>query len=164
MRFYRRYPDAALAGMAKLNSQQRGVYNSILDLLYSCDGVVADDDRAVAHAIALDIREYRNVKSQLMAAGKVRTQDGFLSANGVSSVLAEAQLRSSCARANAQLRGKREEKANDYKRAKKQNGSKRAAIPISLKAIEPEPPKSQPEERIPTTTELAALGRLQGLK
>ena len=41
MRFYKRDPDRALAGMIELNMKQRGAYNSLLDLLYSRDGSIA---------------------------------------------------------------------------------------------------------------------------
>jgi hypothetical protein len=150
--------------MAPLTAAQRGVYNSILDLLYSRDGVVPDNDRAVAHAITIDLRQYRNLKRQLEAAGKLRSQDGFLSANGVRSVLANAQLRSSSARANAQLRWDRQEKANNIKPRPMRTHSKRDAIPISLKDYKETDPKLPLEERLPTATELANLRRLGEIK
>ena len=117
MKFYKRDPALALEGMSQLNSQQRGIYNSIIDLLYVRDGIVPDDDHMVAAAISIDLREYRNVKQQLVAAGKVRTRSGLISANGVDATLAIAQLRSSSARANAQLRWKRYKNANEFNQA-----------------------------------------------
>ena len=117
MKFYKRDPALALEGMSQLNSQQRGIYNSIIDLLYVRDGIVPDDDHMVAAAISIDLREYRNIKRQLVAAGKVRTRSGLISANGVDATLAIAQLRSSSARANAQLRWKRYKNANKFNQA-----------------------------------------------
>ena len=51
MKFYYHRPDAAIAGMAELSLEQRGAYYSILDVLYSRDGIVPDDDRLVARMI-----------------------------------------------------------------------------------------------------------------
>jgi Protein of unknown function (DUF1376) len=50
MHWYKRDPDAALAGMAELNFEQRGAYNSILDILYSRDGDLPDNDCVVARS------------------------------------------------------------------------------------------------------------------
>ena len=70
MKFYKRDPDAALNGMAPLTLEQRGLYNSILDVLYSRDGVVMDDDRVMARMCRVHWHTYRAVKAQLIAAGK----------------------------------------------------------------------------------------------
>lgn len=90
MKFYKRDPDRALAGMVELNARQRGVYNSIIDLLYSRDGNVPDDDRRVAKMIAIHWREYEAVKSQLVGLGKVWSEDGLLRAKRVQETLIEA--------------------------------------------------------------------------
>lgn len=92
MKFYKRDPDKALSGMAELNLKQRGGYNSLIDLLYSRDGDVPDDDVRVARMIRCDVREWRSVKAQLMACGKVWSQDGKLHAKRVRSIIDEAIL------------------------------------------------------------------------
>jgi hypothetical protein len=103
MKFYKRDPDRALAGMAALNSAQRGIYNSIIDLLYARDGILPcandDDDRRIAKNITVDIREWRCIKRQLMELGKIRiTNEGLLDANGVAIGLRSATDRSEIAR------------------------------------------------------------------
>src|SRR6516165_12585167 len=103
MKFYKRDPDRALAGMSGLNLAQRGAYNSILDLLYSRDGLVmclsAADDQHIAKNISVDVRTWRAAKRQLLAAGKIRiTTDGRLTAKGVDAGLIDAQSRSETAR------------------------------------------------------------------
>ena len=117
MKFYKRDPDRALAGMAALSAEQRGAYNSLIDLLYSRDGLVRDDDQEVAHAIALDRRLWNRLKTELMVAGKVRVRDGFLRANGVAETIDQAQLLSSSQRARAQLRWNRVKSANQINEA-----------------------------------------------
>jgi hypothetical protein len=117
MKFYKRDPDRALAGMAALSAEQRGAYNSLIDLLYSRDGVVRDDDQEVAHAVALDRRLWNRLKTELMAAGKVRVREGFLRANGVAETIDQAQLLSSSQRARVQLRWNRVKSANEINEA-----------------------------------------------
>jgi len=41
VRWYKRDPNAALTGMAGLTLEERGAYNTILDLIYANDGAVA---------------------------------------------------------------------------------------------------------------------------
>jgi uncharacterized protein YdaU (DUF1376 family) len=90
LRWYKRDPDAALAGMAELTLIERGAYNSILDLLYSRDGIVADNDALVARMIGCHWREWRAVKNRLIQRGKIRVEDGHLTANRVQETLKEA--------------------------------------------------------------------------
>jgi hypothetical protein len=106
MKFYKRDPNRALAGMAALTSAQRGIYNSIIDLLYARDGLLPcasdDDDRRIAKYITIDIREWRRIKRQLMQLDKIRvTNDGLLDANGVAIELRSATDRSEIARKSA---------------------------------------------------------------
>ena len=90
MKFYKRDPDRALSGMAEMTLEQRGAYNSILDLLYSRDGDVPDDDRRVARMITCHWREYARVKSELIALGKVWVEGGKLRAKRVQETIKEA--------------------------------------------------------------------------
>lgn len=90
MKFYKRDPDRALAGMAELTFKQRGAYNSLIDLLYSRDGKVPDDDVRVARMISCNWREWAAVKKQLIALGKVWVEDGHLHARRVHGTLKEA--------------------------------------------------------------------------
>lgn len=90
MRFYKRDPDAALSGMAELTLQERGAYNTIIDLLYSRDGQVPDDDHMIRRVMGCHGNEWRAVKAKLIAKGKIWVEDGFLKANRVDDVLEEA--------------------------------------------------------------------------
>jgi hypothetical protein len=121
VKFYYRYPDRALGGMADLNLAQRGAYNSIIDLLYARDGIVpcltpADDIR-IAKSISVDPRTWRKFKSELLALGKIRvTNDGLLDANGVSDERFRAESYSETQRKRVSIRWQ------NYKLAKQFNG------------------------------------------
>jgi uncharacterized protein YdaU (DUF1376 family) len=90
MKFYKRDPDRALAGMNELTLKQRGAYNSILDLLYSRDGDVPDDDTRVARMISCHWREWKAVKLELIDLGKIWVEDGLICARRVQETLKEA--------------------------------------------------------------------------
>lgn len=90
MKFYKRDPDRALSGMAELSLKQRGAYNSLLDLLYSRDGDVPDDDQRVARMMTCHWREWKAVKEELMALGKVWSEGGRLHAKRVQETIKEA--------------------------------------------------------------------------
>ena len=44
LKWYARDPRAALTGMMELTLEERGAYNTILDLIYCHDGEVVDDE------------------------------------------------------------------------------------------------------------------------
>jgi uncharacterized protein YdaU (DUF1376 family) len=158
MKYYPRDPDAALAGMAELNFEQRGAYNSLLDLLYSRDGMVPDDDRFIARCLQCDPRQWRRLKRELMTAAKVRvTVDGLLTANGVDERRCSATSRST--RVQHAARAKWE----NFRKAKKNNGpsmpskSKSKYSSLSSSSLST-PPRASFE---PMPAQLAdALGRL----
>lgn len=107
MKFYKRDPNAALAGMADLTLQERGAYNTILDLLYSRDGILPDDDEMIRRTMGCHGNEWRSVKTKLIDKKKLWIEDGYLKANRVDSVLKEAGNFSETQRIRA---GKRWEK------------------------------------------------------
>jgi hypothetical protein len=109
VKFYKRDPDRALAGMSELNPGQRGIYNSIIDLLYARDGIVpcitVDDDYRIAKNISVAAQTWRTYKRQLMALGKIRiTTDGRLDANGVTECRNSAETHSETQRKRVSIR------------------------------------------------------------
>jgi uncharacterized protein YdaU (DUF1376 family) len=83
MKWYKRDPAAALEGMIGLSGEERGYYNTLLDLLYarSPHGTVTDE--LVIKAAGERPQVWRRVKAMLIAKGKVRETDGKLTANRV---------------------------------------------------------------------------------
>ena len=78
IRWYRRDPDAALNGMAVLTLEERGAYNTILDLIYSLEGNLPDDERSVARCMGCDVRVWRRIRARLIELGKLYVHGGNL--------------------------------------------------------------------------------------
>jgi uncharacterized protein YdaU (DUF1376 family) len=78
IRWYKRDPDAALNGMAVLTLEERGAYNTVLDLIYSRDGKVDDDDRFIAGWCRVDVRVWRRIRGRLIELGKLYVDETCL--------------------------------------------------------------------------------------
>ena len=78
LRWYKRDPDAALGGMIGLSLEERGAYNTVLDLIYSHDDQLADDDRFIAGWCQCDVRAWRRVKASLVEKKKLTASGGLL--------------------------------------------------------------------------------------
>ena len=77
--------------MSELTMEERGAYNSLIDVLYCRDGNVPDDDVLVARLIYCHWREWRALKKRLIAKGKVHIlEGGKITANRVQDCLREA--------------------------------------------------------------------------
>jgi len=115
MEFYRRYAALALSGMAELNAEQRGVYNSLIDVLYDRDGLVPDDDALVARMIWLDVRIYKRIKSELKRRGKLWVnQHGFLRVPRFETTVELAKIRSRSVEDQANIRQHLFENLSDF--------------------------------------------------
>lgn len=78
LRWYKRDPNAALVGMRVLSCEERGAYNTVLDLIYAHDGKVIDDDRYLAGECALHVRSWRRIKNRLLDLKKIYIEDGHV--------------------------------------------------------------------------------------
>lgn len=78
LRWYKRDPDAALAGMMELTLEERGAYNTVLDLIYARDGLVDDDDRFIAGWLRVDVRIWKRIRTVLIEKKKLYAVDGAL--------------------------------------------------------------------------------------
>lgn len=78
LKWYKRDPSAALNGMMELTLEERGAYNTVLDLIYSRDGNLADDDRFIAGWMRVDLRVWKRIRSTLIERGKLFVADGIL--------------------------------------------------------------------------------------
>ena len=78
IRWYKRDPDAALAGMMRLTLEQRGAYNTVLDLIYSMAGALPDDDHFIAGWCHCDMRVWKRIKTVLLETGKIYLKDGCI--------------------------------------------------------------------------------------
>ena len=69
--FYRRDPGLALAGMQGMTLEERGVYNTVLDLLYLTWRPVEDNRGYIAAHCGCAVQRLNPIVSRLIAAGKL---------------------------------------------------------------------------------------------
>jgi uncharacterized protein YdaU (DUF1376 family) len=77
--FIKFYPSDFLAGTSGMSPAERGIYITLLCLIYEADGPIALDETRLARRCGAP----RNVFSRLLGAlvmdGKLTLEDGFLS-------------------------------------------------------------------------------------
>ena len=65
-------PDEWLAGTRDLTAEERGLYWDCCALMYSRGGPIADDERWLGKALAVDVRMWRRIRCRLLILGKLR--------------------------------------------------------------------------------------------
>jgi hypothetical protein len=90
MKWYKRDPDAALIGMRGLSHDAKSAYGTIIDLSYSRDGDVPDNEHFLCMHIECRPQWWRRVKQELLFHQKIRIISGKLVANRVETTLKEA--------------------------------------------------------------------------
>lgn len=98
--WYKRDPEDALNGMLELSLEERGAYNTILDLIYLRDNNLLDDDRFIAGWLRCDVRVWKRIRCTLIDREKLYVSDGRLRnrraddeiANALSKAVATAEL------------------------------------------------------------------------
>lgn len=78
LKWHKRDHNAALRGMMALTLEERGAYNTILDLIYAHDGELADNDREILQWLQVDPRVWRRLRLRLLSLGKLYVRDGYL--------------------------------------------------------------------------------------
>lgn len=75
--FYRRDPLAALNGMIGLTLEERAVYNTVIDLLYSTWRPIEDDRKFIANWCGCAVQRLNPIMDRLIAKERlIRFQDG----------------------------------------------------------------------------------------
>ena len=101
--WYKRDPDAALGGMMGLTLEERGAYNTVLDLIYSRADQLPDDDRFLAGWCNCDLRVWRRLKARLLELGKITIEGGMIrnsrATSGVHEALSRVEVKAEAARA-----------------------------------------------------------------
>jgi hypothetical protein len=69
--FYRRDPSKALSGMIGLSLEERGVYNTILDLLYSTWRPLEDDRAFIANWCGCAVQKLNPIVRRLVERGRL---------------------------------------------------------------------------------------------
>lgn len=76
LEWYPRNAARALEGMRRLTLEQRGAYNTLLDLIYSRGGPVPDDDRWLAGYMGVSVRKWLIIRADLISAGRIVAREG----------------------------------------------------------------------------------------
>lgn len=69
--WHARYHQSALDGMLMLTLEERGAYNTILDLIYARGGPVPDDERFLAGWMGCSVKKWRLIRSTLLVKAKL---------------------------------------------------------------------------------------------
>lgn len=116
LKWYARDPRAALAGMMELSLEERGAYNTLLDLIYCHDGAIDDELYSVAGWLRVNVRVWSRIRKRLIDTGKLYSKDGKLHNERADIEIAKAILRASqlevAGRVNAHKRWHRPSKIN----------------------------------------------------
>lgn len=69
--FYRRDPNKALSGMIGLSLEERGVYNTVLDMLYQTWRPLEDDRRYIANWCGCAVQKLNPIINRLLERGRL---------------------------------------------------------------------------------------------
>jgi uncharacterized protein YdaU (DUF1376 family) len=78
LKWHKRDHNAALRGMMELTLEERGAYNTILDLIYAHDGELADNDREIVTWLRVRRKTWRRLRLRLLSLGKIYLREGCL--------------------------------------------------------------------------------------
>ena len=76
--FYQRNATDFRDGTRKLSLAARGAYNDLVDLMYIHGGPIEDDDFAIACELRVKMKQWRAVRAEILASGKLTLVDGFI--------------------------------------------------------------------------------------
>ena len=76
LKWYKRDPRAALHGMMILTLEERGAYNTILDLIYAHDGALDDNPQFICSWLRVDVRVWKRLRARLLDTGKLYIHAG----------------------------------------------------------------------------------------
>jgi uncharacterized protein YdaU (DUF1376 family) len=77
--YHKRYHSDALAGFMPLTLEERGAYQTLLDMMYDRGGPLIDNERLLAGYMNCSLRKWRQVREQLIAKHKITiTKDGTI--------------------------------------------------------------------------------------
>jgi uncharacterized protein YdaU (DUF1376 family) len=78
LEWYKRNCRAALDGMLMLSLEERGAYNTILDLIYLTGDNLLDDDRFICGWLRVDVRVWKRLRASLMDKQKISISEGVI--------------------------------------------------------------------------------------
>jgi uncharacterized protein YdaU (DUF1376 family) len=161
IKWYKRDPDAALNGMAELTLEERGAYDTVLDLIYSRDGKVDDDERFLAGWMRVDVRVWKRIRARLIALGKLYVDENSLRNRRADREVSKALLRIASAEdAGRASAAKREADRNSFSDLSSTDDERTLQLSTTTSTSKqrerPSPPPSPPELRAREAAEIVA--------
>lgn len=137
--WYPRFHQRALKGLLRLPLDLRGAYATIIELIMSNGGPLADDDVEMAYSIRVPTEVWLDVKARLIERGRIRVRDGLLTDDFCEEVIREmstTKLRASNSgrRGAAKRWSKNDPKNQDVNGTPIATPSKNDGTPIAITA------------------------------
>lgn len=89
--WHKRYHSDALSGFIVLSLEERGAYQTLLDLIYDRGGPMPDNDGLLARYMGVSIRKWKTLRASLIELGKIRVDaDGNLTNDRATSEIENA--------------------------------------------------------------------------
>ncbi len=101
------YPTDWLTGVMYLSALERGVYITLLAMMYDAEGPIADDPKRLAKACGCTAGAYAVAMRSLMAEGKIQSENGVLFNEKAREILLDRSTRVSSAKNAAETRHSR---------------------------------------------------------
>jgi len=76
--YYKAYPRDFIEGTIGMPFEVKGAYRLVLDLIYMQGGNLPDDNRYISGLLGCTIRKWKALREELIAAGKLQVNGGFL--------------------------------------------------------------------------------------
>lgn len=77
--YHKRYHGDALTGFMPLTLEERGAYQTLLDMMYDRGGPLIDNERLLAGYMNCSVRKWRSLRAILIEKGKIHvTDDGLI--------------------------------------------------------------------------------------
>jgi uncharacterized protein YdaU (DUF1376 family) len=116
MPYHRRFHSDALAGFMSLNLEERGAYQTVLDMIYDRGGPIHDNERLLSGYMNCSVRKWRSLRLSLLEKGKIEIDSEGMISN--SRAILELEN-------GSKINRKRVESASSGGRAKSENAKKR---------------------------------------
>ena len=71
LKWFKRDPRAAVLGMMTLTLEERGAYNTLIDLIYIADGALPDNANIISRLLGTNTRRWKRIRASLITKGKV---------------------------------------------------------------------------------------------
>ncbi|WP_375194664.1 DUF1376 domain-containing protein [Sphingobium sp.] len=76
--WHKRYHSDALTGFMSLTLEERGAYQTILDLIYDRGGPIVSNDRLLAGYMGVSLRKWAALRDTLVSKGKIAVEGGHI--------------------------------------------------------------------------------------